>query len=119
MQKVELNIIYSSVINTLPSCLNENEIFSLIPYKINRPPSSPLFKYEKFIRKINHQICVDNIINYHQVIKFYYLMRKIFGILVIYHMIMRQGSNLEKFVIRITKYCDFQFLHLINMELQI
>src|SRR5437763_6442865 len=46
----------SIVINTLLTCLDEDEISSLIPYAINLNfnNQSPLFDFGKFIRKINH-----------------------------------------------------------------
>src|SRR2546423_14439361 len=52
-----------SLINTLLSCLNEDEISSLIPYAINFHNNQfPLFEYGKFIKKFNHGSCVDHII---------------------------------------------------------
>src|SRR5438034_414802 len=64
---IELELKYSSVINTLISCLDENEISSLFPYTFNfnnNHQSPPLFEYGKFIRRINHQIYVNHIINW-------------------------------------------------------
>ena len=54
-----------SLINTLISCLNEDEISSLIPFAIKTFNNySPLFKYGKFIRKIDHSYCVKHILLY-------------------------------------------------------
>src|SRR4051794_12006895 len=44
-----------SLINTLLTCLNEDEISSLIPCAIEfNNNQSPLFEYGNFIRKIDH-----------------------------------------------------------------
>src|SRR5436305_8455798 len=88
------------LINTLLSCLNEDEISSLIPCEINiNNDQSPLFEYGKFIRKICHEHCVEHIINWlkllasRSVINQDCRVQKLVN--VIYHMIMRQGSNLQ------------------------
>src|SRR5581483_2739398 len=52
----------SSVTETLLSCINENEISSLIPCKINLTNRSALFEYGKFVRKIDHELCVRNVV---------------------------------------------------------
>ncbi|RIA83576.1 hypothetical protein C1645_860744 [Glomus cerebriforme] len=94
------------VINTLLICLNDKEISSLIPYKIDFPISqSPLFDYGKFIRMIDQDFVKQNIITWlnpsnaiegYDVDKYQdYRVQKLMD--VIYHMIMRQGSNLQKF----------------------
>src|SRR5256885_1816191 len=43
------------LITTLLTCLNEDEIFLLVPFAINFPSNRfpPLFEYGKFIRKIH------------------------------------------------------------------
>src|ERR1051325_11728801 len=74
---------FSGVINTLLSCLDENEISSLIPCRLNFNNQIPLFEYGKFIRKIDHE-------NF-QNCRFQKLANAI------YHLIMRQGSNLQEF----------------------
>src|SRR5947207_1970869 len=51
----------STVINTLLSCLDENEISSLIPCRLNFNNQIPLFEYGKFIRKIDHRNYLSNI----------------------------------------------------------
>ena len=48
---IQLNTKYSTVINTLLSCLDENEISSLIPCRLNFNNQTPLFEYGKFIKK--------------------------------------------------------------------
>src|ERR1044071_5666928 len=52
----------ASLINTLLACLNAFEISSLIPYTININTQSSLFEYGKFIRKIDHDDIIMNII---------------------------------------------------------
>src|ERR1044072_1086043 len=54
----------SSVIKTLLACLNEHEISSLSPYKIKFNNWTPLFEYGKFVRKIDHATCVENIVDW-------------------------------------------------------
>ncbi|GBC15280.2 hypothetical protein GLOIN_2v637630 [Rhizophagus irregularis DAOM 181602=DAOM 197198] len=53
-----------SLINTLISCLNDEEISSLksclIYFEINNN-TPPLFEYGRFIRKIDHDYCVNHI----------------------------------------------------------
>src|ERR1051325_10964611 len=80
---------FSGVINTLLSCLDENEISSLIPCRLNFNNQIPLFEYGKFIRKIDHENYLNNIVTwfnenewlYHQDCRF----QKVSN--VIYHMI--------------------------------
>ena len=52
----------SSIIKTLLSCINENEISSLISCKIKLANRSPLFEYGRFVRKIDHELCVRNVV---------------------------------------------------------
>src|SRR5947199_10557474 len=52
----------ASLVNTLLDCLNAFEIASLIPYTININTQSSLFEYGKFIRKIDHDDIIMNII---------------------------------------------------------
>src|SRR5436190_13098687 len=93
---------YFSLINTLLSCLNEDEISSLIPCAIKfNNNQSPLFKYGQFIRKFNHGPCVYHIMTLLGVRSTSRgqdcRIQKLVN--VIYHMIMRQGSNLQEFSI--------------------
>src|SRR6266496_5120426 len=94
------------VINTLLICLNENEITSLIPYKIVFPSNqTPLFEYGKYVRRIDQDFVKQNIItwlNPSSAIEGYdvdkYQDNRVQKLMdVIYHMIMRQGSNIQKF----------------------
>jgi hypothetical protein len=90
--------------NTLIKCLNEDEISSLIPYGIiiNYQPS--LFKYEKFIRRIDHRNFVISLLEW---VKYKLVIPPTFDrdfiiqklIDVLYHMFMRAESNLKDFVI--------------------
>ena len=89
----------SSVINTLLACLNEDEISYLIPCAINFNNQSPLFEYGRFVRKINQKYFVDYIITWFESTKYHYeyydyRIQKLIN--VIYHTIMRQGSNLQE-----------------------
>ncbi|GBC06122.1 hypothetical protein RclHR1_06630011 [Rhizophagus clarus] len=101
-----------SLINTLIACLNDEEISSLIPFAINfnsQPP--PLFQYGKFIRKVDHDYCVRHVLSwlissssqsYGRVsmdASIYQDYRIRMLINVIYHMIMREGSNIQEFVV--------------------
>ena len=92
---------FSTVINTLLSCLDENEISSLIPCRLNFNNQIPLFEYGKFIRTIDHKNYASNIVTWFknsieldqddqddQDCRIQKLSN------VIYHMITRQGSNL-------------------------
>src|ERR1044072_7060498 len=54
----------SLIINTLLSCLDEDEISSLTPFITNLNNQPPLFEYGKFIRMIDHEYCVESIINW-------------------------------------------------------
>ena len=92
----------SLITNTLLSCLNEDEISSLIPYAINfNNNQSPLFEYGKFIKKFNHRPFVSHIKTWlelsHSNRNQDYGTQKLIN--VIYHMMMRQGSNLQEFSI--------------------
>src|SRR3954453_1663295 len=95
------NSINPSLINTLLACLNEDEISSLIPCAITfNNNQSPLFEYGKFVRKFSHDPCVKRIrawlkLSYYEVQDC--RVQKLVN--VIYHMIMRQGSNLQEFYI--------------------
>src|SRR5438046_6218898 len=87
----------SLVINTLLTCLDEDEISSLIPYAINFNNQSPLFEYGRFVRTINHDICISFIKTWlktkpseDQDCRVQKLVN------VIYHVITRQGSNLQE-----------------------
>jgi hypothetical protein len=94
------------VINTLLSCLNEDEIASLIPCAINFNGQTSLFGYGRFVRKINHGYCVKHIITW---LKSSCKSNSTDGfelgqdcrvqklVNVIYRVIMRQGSNLQEF----------------------
>jgi hypothetical protein len=90
------------LINTLLSCLNEEEISSLIPYAINLPNyQSPLFEYGKYIRKIR-QTFVEQDIIYWLSIRYYPQDCRVQKLIdAIYHMIMRQGSNLQEFNLKL------------------
>src|SRR2546423_1652764 len=88
-----------SLINTLLSYLNEDEISSLIPCAIKfNNNQSPLFEYGQFIRKFNHGSCVYNIMTLLGIRNTTRgqdcRVQKLVN--VIYHMIMRQGSNLQE-----------------------
>src|SRR6266487_6933939 len=88
-----------SLINTLLSCLNEDEISSLIPCAIKfNNNQSPLFEYGKFIRKFNHDPCVQHIATLLKLknnrIAQDCRVQKLVN--VIYHIMMRQGSNLQE-----------------------
>ncbi|GBC16600.2 uncharacterized protein OCT59_026624 [Rhizophagus irregularis] len=50
-----------SLIKTLLACLNEDEISSLIPCVIKFNIKPPLFEYVRFIKKLNHDCCVEHI----------------------------------------------------------
>ncbi|CAB5296227.1 unnamed protein product [Rhizophagus irregularis] len=50
-----------SLIKTLLACLNEDEISLLIPCAIKFNIKPPLFEYERFIKKLNHDCCVEHI----------------------------------------------------------
>src|SRR3954453_23449417 len=90
----------SLVINTLLACLNEDEISSLIPYaiKFTRNDRPLLFEYGKFVRNIDHEYFIENIEKWLEPssggeLTDDYRVQKLSNI--IYHMIMRQGSNLR------------------------
>ena len=87
----------SLVINTLLACLDEDEISSLIPCVINFNNQSPLFEYGRFVRKINHDRCVSLIKiwlkSFNQDCRIQRMVNAI------YHVIMRQGSNLQELIL--------------------
>src|SRR4051812_14915494 len=90
-----------SVINALLACLDEDEITSLIPCEININNQSSLFEYGKFVSKIDHEWIVDFIVawlseTYNVNINKYQDCRVQKLVNVIYHIIMRQGSNLQE-----------------------
>ena len=93
--------VLTSVINTLLACLDEDEISSLIPCAINFNNQSSLFEYAKFVRKIDHSRCVRNIetwleLSSRTTINKYQRDCRVQKLVnVIYHTIMRQGSNLQ------------------------
>src|SRR3954469_12138641 len=90
------------LINTLLTCLNEEEISLLIPFAIKFPniDHSPLFEYGKFIRRIHQEdirneiICWLGISSVKNAFEDYRVQKLI---AVVYNMIMRQGSNLQEF----------------------
>src|ERR1051325_2416712 len=59
-----LNTKFSTVIRTLLSCLDENEISSLIPCRLNFNNQTPLFEYGKFIKNIDHTNYIQNIVTW-------------------------------------------------------
>ena len=91
----------ATIINTLLTCLNEDEISSLIPCALNfnNIGTSPLFEYGKFIMKIEHSSLVYKITIWSCSSNDYLsqncIVRKLTDSM--YHMIMRQGSNLQVF----------------------
>lgn len=97
------------VINTLLVCLNEDEISSLIPYKIDFPINKPpLFEYGKYVRRIDQDFVKQNIITWLNPSEGYdvdryqdYRVQKLMD--VIYHMILRQGSNIQKFKLNVSQ----------------
>src|SRR3954453_16915082 len=101
--RMKTSSVLTSVINTLLACLNEDEISSLIPCAINFNNQPSLFEYGHYVRIIDHGSFVSHIIGWlrssserdptDQDCR----IRKLIN--VIYHMIMRQGSNLQEFVV--------------------
>ena len=92
------SIVNNSLINTLVSCLNEDEISSLIPCAINfNNDQTPLFEYGNFVRKFCHDSCVSHVIAWLGKSSQDLRVQKLVN--VIYHMIMRQGANLQEFYI--------------------
>lgn len=97
------------IINTLLVCLNEDEISSLIPYKIDIPRNKPpLFEYGKYVRIIDQDFVRQNIITWLNPSEGYdvdkhqdYRVQKLMD--VIYHMILRQGSNIQKFKLNVSQ----------------
>src|ERR1043166_3876657 len=89
-----------SLINILLACLDEEEISFLIPCAINLNNQPPLFEYARFVRKINHEYCIDYIEAWlnstNEPFNHHYDCRVQKLINVIYHKIMRQGSNLQE-----------------------
>src|SRR5688572_14622613 len=86
---------YSLVINTLLACLDEDEISSLIPCAINFNNQTPLFEYGRFVRTIDHYRCVKLIKIWVKHKPFNQDCRVQRLVNAIYHVIMRQGSNLQ------------------------
>ncbi|GBB93534.1 hypothetical protein RclHR1_02190009 [Rhizophagus clarus] len=104
---------YSLIINTLLNCLDKEEITTLIPYQINIIKyQKPLFEYGKFIRIIDQEFVKQNIITWlnssngkvfterYNITKYQDCRVKKL-IKVIYHMIIRQGSNLKEINLRV------------------
>src|ERR1051325_2418851 len=109
-------------INTLMACLNEDEISSLIPYTIkfnNNNQAPPLFDYGKFVGKIDHEFCVSNVIvwledcDYQDNIYIDYRIQKMVN--VIYHVILRQGSNIREFDLRFYDFPESVYLPKFSM----
>ncbi|RIA87003.1 hypothetical protein C1645_878316 [Glomus cerebriforme] len=103
-----------SLINTLLSCLNEDEISLLIPYAINFNNHTPLFEYGKFVKKIDHEYCVGHIMawlktNDDQDCRVQKL------ISAIYHMIMRKGANLQEIDITVSQNGFYSSSHIIDL----
>jgi len=103
------------LVNTLLTCLNENELSSLIPYVIDINKQSPLFEYGKFIRKICHGEFVKIISTWFESSSNkeilcdvtqddYYRVQRVVN--TIYNMVMRQGSNLQVFYISNYSFFD-------------
>lgn len=97
-----------SLIKTLLACLNEDEISLLIPCAIKFNIKPPLFEYERFIKKLNHDCCVEHI---EQFIKS--LPELLSGndysncreklIYSIYNMIIQKSSFLEEFEVNVAQ----------------
>ena len=98
-----------SLINTLLACLNENEISSLIPCAINFNNQSPLFEYGSFIRKIDHNSCAK-LIKIWLKTPFDQDCRVQKLVNAIYHVIMRQGSNLQELKLGVDHLPKFSIL---------
>jgi len=86
-----------SLINTLLACLDEDEISSLIPCAINFSNQFPLFEYGKFVKIINHGYFAYGIMTWLKSSSKTDDCRIQKLINAIYHMFMRQGSNLQEF----------------------
>ncbi|RIA87936.1 hypothetical protein C1645_827093 [Glomus cerebriforme] len=90
-----------SLINTLLTCLDKDEVSSIISCIGNFDNKTPLFEYGKFIRKFNHDQCVKQVTNWLIINNQNPRGKKLID--AIYHMIMRVGSNLQELNIEITK----------------
>src|SRR5207248_9384377 len=69
-----------------------------------------LFEYGKFVRSIDHEDLVESIFDWFESISLIIPVtnRKVQGIVdVIYHIIMRQGSNLKNFSFEVTSHDDY------------
>ncbi|GBC09528.1 hypothetical protein RclHR1_08950006 [Rhizophagus clarus] len=106
------------LINTLLSCLNEVETSSLIPFAINLPKNqNPLFEYGKFIEIIDQEYIEKNVICWLKLSNENVSYDNIFEdkrvqclINVIYHVVIRQGLNLQEFDICIDNKIDMLFV---------
>src|SRR5256885_836042 len=92
----------SMVINTLLSCLDEDEFSLLVPYAIKFTGNNkhPLFEYGKFVRILDHEELNSNVKNWLKSSSERISADdcRVQGLVdAIYHMIMRQGSNLQEF----------------------
>ncbi|UZO14196.1 uncharacterized protein OCT59_005657 [Rhizophagus irregularis] len=110
-----MNSKHSLIINTLLNCLDKEEITTLIPFQINITENrTPLFEYGKFIKIIDQEFVKQNIITWlnstngkvlterYNIAKYQDIrVKKLIN--VIYHMIIRQGSNLKELNLRIIK----------------
>src|ERR1044072_1784785 len=106
----------SSLIDILLACLDEEEISFLIPFAINFNNQSPLFEYGRFVRKFNHKFCIDYIEAWFNSINepfdYHYDFRVQNLINVIYHKIMRQGSNLQELKLYSNRWTSFSSYYL-------
>lgn len=103
------------LINTLLSCLNNVEVSSLIPFAINLPKNQNLlFDYGKFIKIIDQEYVLKNVISWlREIIPHNDIFedRRIQCLTnAIYHMIIRQGLNLQEFDLCIDNKVDMLFL---------
>ncbi|GBB86709.1 hypothetical protein RclHR1_01310005 [Rhizophagus clarus] len=91
-----------SLIKALLACLDEDEISSLIP-NFDIEPS--LFEYARFIRRINHDCCVEHIKTFSELVSrndnIDCRVQKLID--AIYHMIIRKSPILQEFEINVTK----------------
>ncbi|CAB4437749.1 unnamed protein product [Rhizophagus irregularis] len=108
-----MNSKHSLIINTLLNCLDKEEITTLIPFQINITENrTPLFEYGKFIKIIDQEFVKQNIITWlnstngkvfterYNIAKYQDIrVKKLIN--VIYHMIIRQGSNLKELNLRV------------------
>src|ERR1051325_614191 len=98
-----------SLINTLLACLGEDEISSLIPCAINFNNQSPLFEYGKFVKIVAHGYFACIIKTWLESSSETDDCRIQKLINAIYHMFMRQGSNLQEFELL---FNDYQLIHI-------